>query len=389
MKNIIIFTIKIFFSILSKTYSFLNISKDKIIVISSINYNDNSRYLFEYISKKKIPFKIIWITNNLRIKNYLTKKKLPCAYSFLKQFHYISVAKIAIFSGSQFDDRYNFLNNSTIKYCLNHGVGPKITLRGKTLEDNLQYLKKINNVDFSNFTSKFTEHVIGRLIYKLPNKKIINLGYPRNDHLFTKSKFNANKYLNKLYQDIGVDFIPKKLILYSPTWRESKQDYNPIEKLKNFKFSKLNDFLSKKNFLFLCTSHPNSKNISLINFDYVKFINTQKLPLFDVNLILPKVDILITDYSTISTDFSILNKLQLFLLDDFNKYFHEESLIEDFRKKMPGKEIKNYQNLLLELTKKFHKLNNKTFLKKYYDINKKNSCELHYKFLNKIMKDDN
>ena len=77
------------------------------------------------------------------------------------------------------------------------------------------------------------------------------------------------------------------------------------------------------------------------------------------------------------------------VLTDFNKYFHEESLIEDFRKKMPGKEIKNYQNLLLELTKKFHKLNNKTFLKKYYDINKKNSCELHYKFLNKIMKDDN
>ena len=84
MKNLIIFTIKIFFSILSKTYSFLNISKDKIIVISSINYNDNSRYLFEYISKKKIPFKIIWITNNLRIKNYLTKKKTSLRLFILK-----------------------------------------------------------------------------------------------------------------------------------------------------------------------------------------------------------------------------------------------------------------------------------------------------------------
>ena len=55
---------------------------------------------------------------------------------------------------------------------MNHGVGPKITLRGKTLKDNIEYLKGINNVDYSNFTSKFTEHVIGRLIYKLPSKKI-------------------------------------------------------------------------------------------------------------------------------------------------------------------------------------------------------------------------
>ena len=386
MKKILFNIIWIITNFLSRIYLFFNLSKNNIIIFSSLRYNDNSRYLFEYISRKKTPYKIIWITNNFKIKNYLDKKKLLCAHSFFHQLHYISLAKIAIFSGGRFEDRYNFLNNNTIKFCLNHGVGPKITLRGKTLKDNIEYLKGINNVDYSNFTSRFTEHVIGRLIYKLPSKKILSLGYPRNDHLFYKSKTISQRSLINIYKDLKINFEPKKLILFSPTWRERNKDYNPLSKIKNFKFSKLNNFLYRKKFLLICTTHPNSKYNFSGNFENIKFINLLKFPLFDVNLILPKVDMLITDYSTISTDFAILKKPQLFLLNDFKSYFKEESLIEDFRKIMPGREVKTFQNLIKELSKKNYKLNNKIFLEKYYDTKNKNSNEKHFQFLNRIIK---
>ena len=142
----------------------------------------------------------------------------------------------------------------------------------------------------------------------------------------------------------------------------------------------------KLKFLLICTTHPNSKYNFSGNFENIKFINLLKFPLFDVNLILPKVDMLITDYSTISTDFAILKKPQLFLLNDFKSYFKEESLIEDFRKIMPGREVKTFQNLIKELSKKNYKLNNKIFLEKYYDTKNKNSSEKHFQFLNRIIK---
>ena len=386
MNNIIICLIKILLNILSKVYSFIFHSKKGIIIINSIRYNDNSRYLFEYIAKKKRPYRIVWITNNSEIKNFLKKEKLKCGFSFFEQLHYISLAKIAIFSGSQFEDRFNFLNKKTIKYCLNHGVGPKIALRGAKFTDSLKYLKKINDVDYSNFTSKFAEHTIGRLAYKLPSKKIINLGYPRNDQLFKPNANDVNKCFSKVYENLKLNFIPKKIILYSPTWREVRKNYSPLKKIKKFRYNKFNEFLIKKKFLLLCTKHPNSQEHHDINFSNIKLITNYVFPSFDINMLLPKIDILITDYSTISTDFAILKKPQLFLLDDFDEYFLEESLIEDFRNILPGKEIKNYNMLIKELSRTQQKLSNDVFLNKYYDTSNKNSREKHFKFLNKLMK---
>ena len=53
---------------------------------------------------------------------------------------------------------------------------------------------------------------------------------------------------------------------------------------------------------------------------------------------------------------------------------------------MPGREVKTFQNLIKELSKKNYKLNNKIFLEKYYDTKNKNSSEKHFQFLNRIIK---
>ena len=50
-------------------------------------YNDNSRYLFEYLSKKK--FNVFWVTDNKKVKQYLTEHDLKyiCFSNFLKLFN--------------------------------------------------------------------------------------------------------------------------------------------------------------------------------------------------------------------------------------------------------------------------------------------------------------
>ena len=178
MKKILLNIFRFMMNLLSRIYLLFNFSKNNIIIFSSFRYNDNSRYLFEYISRKKTSYKIIWVTNNLKIKKFLEEKNLNCAFTFFEQLHYISLAKIAVFSGTKFDDNYSFLRKKTIKYCLDHGSGNKTTVYFNNSLDNLEYLKKINKINYFNFCSDFTENIVGRVAYKFPNNKIIKLGYP-------------------------------------------------------------------------------------------------------------------------------------------------------------------------------------------------------------------
>ena len=392
IKNIFIIFLKYWLNLLSGLVSiFFNSKNNKIIVINSIRYNDNSRYLFEYLAKRK-DFHIYWVTNDKNIRDYLLRKKLNCAYGFWQQLKILPKAKIAVYSGMSFDDRFNFLRKKTIRYCLNHGVGPKITLRAPTLKKTLSYMKLMHASDYCNFTSEYTSHIIGRIGYKLPSKKIITLGYPRIDHLFKGKKIEAKKNIKKLIKNLGIKHKVKKIILYSPTWREDNKKELPIYKVKKFNLEKFNSFLRKKNFLFIYTTHPNSNFEKIRNCDRIKYLNTSNLPLFDINLILSEIDLLITDYSTLSTDFSILKKPQLFILNDFKEYFKNESLLEDTRKSLPGDQIETYNELIKNLNdylikRKKVKIDKiKDFQKNYYDYKLKNSCQKHFIFLKKIMK---
>ena len=396
MRKLIIFTIKIFFSILSKTYSFLNISKNKIIVISSINYTNNSRYLFEYISKSKNSYEIFWVTNNLKIKKFLEEKNLNCAYTFFEQLHYISLAKIAVFSGTVFDDRYSFLRKETIKYCLDHGSGITSTIYFNNSADNLEYLKKINKVNYFNFCSDFTENIVGRVAYKFPNNKIIKLGYPRIDHLFNfrsiDKKNIKDNLINSIFKD-KKDF--KKIILYSPTWKRDKNKNNilyPLNMINGFQLNKFNKFLKKNNYLLIYTTHPNSQNKNIKDLSNFKSLNFQENPHLDVNYIIPAVDVLITDFSTIITDILISNKSIILLLHDHKNFLKNEALLELSKDKIPGKSILSYKELITSLKNKnsrfYSEKEKKVYLTKYYNIQIKNSCGLHKKLLSKLIRNN-
>ena len=56
-------------------FELFKIKRNKIVIstFSPEVYCDNSKYLFEYLSKKKMD--VYWFTNSIKIKNYLKKKK--------------------------------------------------------------------------------------------------------------------------------------------------------------------------------------------------------------------------------------------------------------------------------------------------------------------------
>ena len=67
----------LFLSFINSISSLIKKNK-KLIITCGINFNsfnENTRYLYLYLSKKK-DFEIYWMTENEKIFNYLKKKKI-------------------------------------------------------------------------------------------------------------------------------------------------------------------------------------------------------------------------------------------------------------------------------------------------------------------------
>ena len=140
-------------------------------------------------------------------------------------------------------------------------------------------------------------------------------------------------------------------------------------------------------------NYKNNKKNTIINLSNITFINTDELHLYDTNQFIKEVDVLLNDYSNISTDYALLNRPQIFIMPDYDEYNYKKGFIEDYRSIMPGHEIISYQDLndtILyalnnkdEYLKKFNSKKN-DLINKYYNLDNKNSCKLFDNFINTL-----
>lgn len=365
--------------------------KKEFIVIQSFSpniYSDNSRFLYEYLSKKK-NIKIFWYTQNSLIENYLEFKNLKFINNknILKTIWVTLKTKIVIDTGSSYFNFLNLLSNNAIKICLGHGAGLKLLKFKYISTGKYETYKKFNYV---NFTSDFTVKYLAKKNYGLEDSKIIKFGYPRIENLKIKNKSKTMlRYL------VGNKYKSKKILYYTPTWRP--YNYNlPILNLKNFNLKKFNLFLKKNNYLFfytINTANAPSKSESK-KLENIIYIDRDKKPLFDTTSFLKEIDILINDCATTTTEFSLLNKPQIHVFPDLKKYETKVGFLINYKKNKAGplckdfftlkKEILKYSNFKNKYIKKY-KLINKRNINNFYDMYKKDSNLLFYKFLKKIL----
>lgn len=163
-------------------------------------------------------------------------------------------------------------------------------------------------------------------------------GYPRNDLFFQdKSHFNdlKIKYGLKKYN---------RIISYTPTFR----DYKSPTPFSEVFYQNLQSFLEKSNTVFIIKKHPADKffkfpetfkNIQDLSH---KFSNTQELLLI--------TDLLISDYSSIITDFALTKKPILIYPYDLKQYKEKSRpMYYDIEKILPQPFIKDENDLLEKL----------------------------------------
>ena len=376
---------------LSKFILKKKLKKKKLILFTGTDFNsfnENSKYLYLYLSKFK-NFYPLWITTNEEIFNYLKTKNLNVIKKKkLFSILYYFAADILVGTGEKFPLNSNYLSKNCIKINLRHGYGPRSNGISFKIKNNKiikiddqgkSYNSKLSKWDYINYTNKNISNILGTK-FGIPKKKRVILGFPRCYQFNNKKKNQERCYKKNLLNKMGFP-VNNKFILYAPTWRLNKKTL-PIAKLNSFSFGKFNNFLKSKNYIFLINTHFND-DIKIKNYSNIFFI--EKDIFFDIYSLLAEIDLLITDYSSIATDYLLLKRKIIHLLPDHEEYTRNMSLLTDTEEINCGPIVKDYKNLIKNLND-FKFIKNKKIKKyiKFYGQGNKKNYQLAHDFINKL-----
>jgi CDP-glycerol glycerophosphotransferase (TagB/SpsB family) len=162
--------------------------------------------------------------------------------------------------------------------------------------------------------------------FGMEEKSIFPLGLPRTDYFYETEKI---KGLKERFYEIYPNLKGKKLILYAPTFRGKshyQESFNcPID------FGYLKEKLGN-GYAVLIHLHPYMSGPDMTDYEFLFHIHRE----FDIQSLLVMADILITDYSSVIFDFSLLGKPMAFFAHDLEDYIEERDFYLDFQTMVPG-----------------------------------------------------
>jgi CDP-glycerol glycerophosphotransferase (TagB/SpsB family) len=290
-------------------------------------YDDNSKYLFEYVSKNNNDeIEAIWLSYNPTVVEEVRQRGFRAYRSGSLRGVWIQLkAGAAIYTNSLMDFGFFPLVGGAEILTTWHGMSFKKIYNSKYSgwsRKTKVFLDHIFSWTYRTFSTVTSEQGKKWLMesFTLDPNEIYITGQPRNDILKEVNKQNV-------LEDSSIP-IEKRLILYFPTYRNSSMGENAIQDIieKLYDSKELDDALKLTNSIFVVKPHPVTPPLKLKSrdnfmvFDYKTVKNNQEL--------LGVGDILITDYSGCFIDFALLNRPIIFYVPDEEKFLKESEDID-------------------------------------------------------------
>lgn len=277
-------------------------------------------------------------------------RKYHCVWAFENPADYPEVESVRIDSPAYFmcslKAKY-WITNTNIERGLHykkkdqlylntwHGTSPKTVGNDCPGRKDFDY----RNVDFMVVSGRYEEKVF-HTAFKTEDKNYIRCGMPRNDRLWHVTAAEKEQERKKLR--IPTD---KKVILYAPTWRESEDGGKSYEIKPPVHFDEWKKTLGHDYIVFFRAHHLTTKVLGIQFDDFIWDKNLYP----DVNDLLIAADILITDYSAIAFDYSILGRPILCFAYDYDSYIAQRGTYFDMSQYYPMPLVKTESELLAQI----------------------------------------
>ncbi|MFR3672507.1 MAG: CDP-glycerol glycerophosphotransferase family protein [[Clostridium] innocuum] len=232
---------------------------------------------------------------------------------------------------------------------------------------------EIKNYDYVLSTSEEWKQAYAKA-FGVNEHQVLPLGIPRTDALFSKECRNA--YRNEILERYPV-LQGKYVVLYTPTFRG-----NIIKGLRHVELD-LSSLIEKlpEQYVILYKMHPLLRDVSLGSGERILNVTDEEL-----NHLYTITDCLITDYSSILFDFSIMEKKVILYTPDLADYGETLGFNIDL-KSIPFPVCQSAKSLIEELnTKEYDKEAVKEFKNTYFQYQDGESTKRVSSFIYQLLK---
>ncbi len=307
-------------------FRLLPIDKKKIVVDNFLGkgYGGNGKYIVEELLKQKTDRKIIWLMQDMA--EELPEGVIKVKYGSLKAFYHFSTAGVWV-DNVRNTRRPKKRKGQRYLQTWHGSLGLKMgegQVEEKLSKSYVECAKADGKIcDAILVGNKAQAECFREFFWLNENTEILESGLPYNDCFFDKEYVEQSKKRVREYFAFSEE---EAVILYAPTFRDDGA--TDCYKLDFEKVLEVFERRTGKNCKLLITMHPNAvKKADFITYSE-KIINGT--PYGDVQEICCAVDYLITDYSSVSVDFSLLKKPVFLAALDLEEYDKLRGLTEIF-----------------------------------------------------------
>lgn len=351
-----------YYYIMSVAINFLKLfvkPDDKLVLFNSFagrKYDDSPKAVFEAMKNDSrfSSYHFVWAFHQPEQFDVVGAEKIKTD----GLLYFITALKARVWiTNSSVERGLDFKGKNT--FYLNTWHGTPIKKMGTDIAKGNQSFgsKGKNKTDIMNTQSEFETNVFSKC-FGIPKEHFLKVGLPRNDELANYFKNQRNELRLKL----GIP-LDKKVILYCPTFREYEKDENlGVVLAPPMDLEKWKTMLESQYVLLFRAHYEVSKVMDIKENEFVR--NVTDYP--SLNELMIASDILISDYSSVFFDFSIMDKCMLYFTYDYDKYKEKRGMYFDIRKCISGaSNEEDLLTLLLELNVENEIPKTENFRKKY------------------------
>ena len=335
---------ELFSDIIKKT--FIRDIDFNLLIFGGDDFLGNTKFMFLYLNYFS-NYRIVWLSRSKKVISNLRENHFE-AYNRISIKSFILLLKARfIFITHGFNDILPIkLAAGTKLVYLAHGLPFKRpnfdaknfkTIISTRYDIELMY-KLFKNMNYHASCSDVFNDIL-KNAYSISKKKVISIGYPRNDLLFVDN----NHFISEIKKNNNIPNSIKNIILYAPTFRDDKIAEFPLNQQL---FQELNDNLKKSDSILLLKAHKFNIIINFKVLENIKVIPANQ----DIQELLLISNALITDYSSVFLDYVLTLNPIIFFAYDIEFYREERGdfyfKYEDF---VPGPIIKTGSELIKKI----------------------------------------
>ena len=327
-------------------------------------FRDNPKYMYIDVLERHPEIRATWIASNEKDVRFLKEQGLPVLKrSSLKGMWYALTAKVYVVDHTTMEIN-KYFDAGAFYVNLWHGCGIKrVRWQNRQLYVDTYHLKSEAEMETSLLFKIKTYPCLFKKpnlclapsaiqlkeffapMMDIPERNCIVAVYPRS-RLMLEGKDAAMSFIKKYEPIETMEFVNRlqsyrKTYIYMPTWRNDGQDF--IEQA-GIDWQKLNDVMKETYSLFILKLHPFTKlNLnSLSQYSNICVYSKDN----DIYTVLPYIDCLITDYSSIYTDFLTMNKEIILFVYDYDRYVKGNCELAEYDNYYYGKRVYDFNQLI-------------------------------------------